>query len=294
MNFVRSTLPPGLYLVSTPLGNARDITLRALDVLASADLLVAEDTRTLRKLMDIHGIPLEGRRVVAYHDHSGEKERARILRALSDGRSVAYASEAGTPLIADPGFALAAQAQAQLSLVTAAPGPCAAITALTLASMPTDRFMFLGFAPSSQAARRAAFAAAKDVEAALIYYEAPRRLGRFLADAEAVFGSERRAALCRELTKRFEEVRTRSLGTLAEEVKAKGVKGECVLILDKPPRIEAAADTLDEELKTALTNLRLKDAVDAVAGSLGLPRRAVYKRALALKSNESKLPKSED
>ncbi|MEM6728783.1 MAG: 16S rRNA (cytidine(1402)-2'-O)-methyltransferase [Pseudomonadota bacterium] len=286
MNFEKRPLPAGLYLVSTPIGTARDITLRALDILASADLLVAEDTRTLRKLMDLHGIPLEGRRVMSYHDHSSKGDRARIVEAVMGGQSVAYASEAGTPLIADPGFGLVADVREAGGLVTAAPGPSAAITALSLAGLPTDAFHFAGFLPASSAARQKALAALASLAATLVIYEAPGRVGRCLADCARMLGDARQAALCRELTKRFEEVRRGTLGALLADVEAKPPKGECVILIAKSQEKEMGDGEILEALKGALTNRTVKDAVAVVAGSFGVPRRQVYQMALELQKSE--------
>ncbi|MDX5351441.1 MAG: rRNA small subunit methyltransferase 1, partial [Paracoccaceae bacterium] len=174
-------IPPGLHLVSTPIGSARDITLRALDVLAGADVLVAEDTRTLRHLMEIHGIPLNGRPVVAYHDHSGAGQLQRLVALIAEGKSLAYASEAGTPLISDPGFELARAVAGAGLPMTAAPGPCAAICALTLSGLPSDRFLFAGFLPATAAARRSALEELAATQATLILYESPKRLAALLA-----------------------------------------------------------------------------------------------------------------
>ena len=275
MNFVKTPLAEGLYLVATPIGTARDITLRALDILASADVLVAEDTRTLRKLMDIHGVPVEGRPVWSYHDHSSERDRARIVGAVAEGQSVAYASEAGTPLIADPGYALVRAVQERGGLVTSAPGPSAVITALSLAGLPTDSFFFAGFLPNAKTARTTRLMELAPLPATLVFYEAPGRVGAFLEDAAQVLGGGRDAALCRELTKRFEDVRRAPLSELAERVAAAPPKGECVILICK------ATETA---LNAALTNASLKEAVTAVSGSLNVPRRAVYQRALELKS----------
>jgi len=173
----RVILPAGLYFLATPIGTARDITLRALDILASADVLAAEDTRSLRKLMDIHGVALNGRNVLSYHDHSGEGQRARLLRALEEGKSVAYASEAGTPLIADPGYQLGRVASDAGHLVTAAPGPSALLTALAISGLATDSFFFAGFAPSAKGARQNYFRSLAEVPGTLVFYESPNARG---------------------------------------------------------------------------------------------------------------------
>jgi 16S rRNA (cytidine1402-2'-O)-methyltransferase len=273
-------LSAGLYLVSTPLGAARDITLRALDILAAAEVLAAEDTRTLRHLLDIHGIALAGRPLVAWHDHSPAAVRARLTAAVAEGRSVAYASEAGTPLIADPGFALVRDMYAAGLPVTAAPGPSAAILALTLSGLPADRFLFCGFAPSRAAERRRWLADAAAVAATLVIYESPRRIREMLDDLVQIAG-EREAALCRELTKRFEDVRRGTVAQIAAGLAGDGaVRGEIVLVV---ARGSTGSDfDLDGELRSALRTLRVREAADAVAAAAGLPRRQVYQRALQL------------
>ncbi|MDE3123207.1 MAG: rRNA small subunit methyltransferase 1, partial [Paracoccaceae bacterium] len=212
-----SPLAPGLYFLATPIGAARDITLRALDILRSADVLAAEDTRTLRHLMEIHGIPLNGRPLVAYHDHNGVAARPRLLRDLGEGRSVAYASEAGTPLVADPGYQLSRAAIAQGYPVFAAPGPSAVLAALTVSGLPTDRFLFAGFPPATAGARKRFFESFAAAQATLVFYESPKRVSRTLGEMCDSLGQERQAAVCRELTKRFEEVSRGTLGDLATQ-----------------------------------------------------------------------------
>jgi len=283
VNQPAQTLPPGLHLVATPIGTARDITLRALDTLAAADVLVAEDTRSLKHLLSIHGIAVAGRPVWSYHEHSGAGVRDRILAAVTDGRSVAYAAEAGTPMISDPGFALARAVRAAGGTVTAVPGPAAAIVALTLSGLPTDRFVFLGFLPPKAAARRAALAPFAAVPATLVVYESPKRLHALLTDLADHLGADREAAMCREMTKRFEEVVRAPLAELAERVAAAPPRGECVVCIAPPP--EPAAPTEDAirgALAEALATQSLRDAATEVAGRLGAPRRRVYDIALAL------------
>ncbi|OWU83286.1 16S rRNA methyltransferase [Oceanicola sp. 22II-s10i] len=278
----KGELAPGLYLVSVPIGTARDITLRALDTLASAEVLAAEDTRSLRRLMDIHGIALNGRPLVAYHDHNGAKMRPRLLADLAAGRSVAYASEAGTPLVADPGFDLARAAREAGHVVTAAPGVTAAITALTLSGLPSDRFLFAGFLPNSSAKRRSALEELAGLPATLILYESPKRTAALLADAAAVLGPDRPAALCRELTKRFEEVRRGGLADLAAGCEDAPPKGEVVVLIGQGASEKISESDLDTLLMAALSDGTVRDAADKVAGATGLPRREVYQRALAL------------
>ncbi|SEG00312.1 16S rRNA (cytidine1402-2'-O)-methyltransferase [Jhaorihella thermophila] len=282
MNYRHVTLPPGLYFVGTPIGSARDITLRALDVLASADVIAAEDTRSLRRLLDIHGVPLNGRALVSYHDHSGAGARERLLRALEQGQSVAYASEAGMPLIADPGYDLSRAAAEAGHMVTCAPGPSAVLTALTLAGLPTDSFFFAGFLPSAAAARRKRLESLRDVPGTLVFYESPKRAAASLADMAAVLGENRQAALCRELTKKFEEVRRAALGDLAEIIKALEPRGEIVIVVDRGRSEKIREEDLESDLKRALMDHSVRDAADIVAGLHGVPRRKVYQMALKL------------
>lgn len=287
MEWQKTDIGPGLYLVSTPIGTARDITLRALDVLASVDVLAAEDTRTLRHLMEIHGVALGGRQVIAYHDHNGPKVRPRLLGLLAEGRSVAYASEAGTPLVADPGFVLAREAIAAGLPVVAVPGPSAVLAALTVAGLPTDRFLFAGFAPSTGAARRRFLQEVTAVQATLVLYESPKRVRDLFTDLLEICGSERRAALCRELTKRFEEVMRGTLAEIAARLAEAEPRGEIVVVLDRPGEGQVAEADVVAALTAALASMSVKDAAQAVSQALGLPRREVYQVALRLAAGKS-------
>ena len=278
----RPGLAAGLYFIATPIGAARDITLRALDILAAADVLAAEDTRTLRHLMEIHGIALAGRPLVAYHDHNGETARPRLIAALTEGKSVVYASEAGTPLIADPGYQLVRAAIAANLPLIAAPGPSAVLCALGVAGLPTDRFLFAGFLPNTATARRRALTDLRETHATLVFYESPKRLTRSLADMAEVLGPDRDAAVCRELTKRFEEVTRGNLGTLAETFASRDVKGEIVILVDRPGLAIFAPDQVEQALLRELKVLSVKDAAMEVARRMGLPRRQVYQLALEL------------
>ncbi len=282
MNFQKVRLGAGLYFVATPIGTARDITLRALDVLASADMIAAEDTRSLRRLMEIHGIPLEGRRIQAYHDHSGAGARQKILDALAQGMSVAYASEAGMPLIADPGYDLGRQAVEAGHSVTCAPGPSAALMALTLAGLPTDAFFFAGFLPNASGARRSRIEALRDIPGTLVFYESPKRVAASLSDLAEGLGPDRQAALCRELTKKFEEVRRGTLGDLAEAYRGETVKGEVVLLVDRGHSQNIKDSDVEEALKRALETHSVRDAADLVSQMFKLPRRPLYQKALKL------------
>lgn len=282
MNFQKVRLGAGLYFVATPIGAARDITLRALDVLASADVIAAEDTRSLRRLMEIHGVPLEGRQILAYHDHSGAGARGKILDALQDGKSVAYASEAGMPLIADPGYDLGRQAAEAGHTVTCAPGPSAALMALTLAGLPTDAFFFAGFLPNAKGARRSRIEALRDVPGTLVFYESPKRVAACLSDLADVLGGNRQAAMCRELTKKFEEVRRGSLEELATDLQGLTVKGEIVLLVDRGHSETVNESDIEEALKRALETHSVRDAADLVSEMYKLPRRPIYQKALKL------------
>ena len=279
-------VPPGLHLLATPIGAARDITLRALDILASADVLAAEDTRTLRHLMEIHGVALNDRPLVAYHDHNGEAVRPRLLRALKEGKSVAYASEAGTPLIADPGFQLARAAIAEGFTVLAAPGPSAVLAALTVSGLPSDRFLFAGFPPTGAGDRARFLAELGQVPATLILYESPKRINRLLTEMADAFGKDRLAAVCRELTKRFEEVSRGTLGELAEAFTGRAVKGEIVVLVDRPGDRVVDAASIEAALRDALAHGSVKDAAAEVSAALNLPRKDVYRMALQLAERE--------
>ena len=277
-------LNAGLYLVATPIGNASDITLRALDILARADALAAEDTRTARKLMDLHGIALNGRPLIAYHDHSTAADRSRILSRIADGQSVAYVSEAGTPLVADPGYRLASDAIAQGLPVIPAPGASAMLAALSVSGLPSDRFLFAGFPPNKTAARRREFEDLAPLRATLIFYESPRRLADCLFDMAESLGPDRAACVARELTKRFEEARRGSLADLAHAYAEEGPpKGEVVVVVGPPQDKAASEQDIDAALSEALKTLRTKDAAKAVADQLGASRHEVYQRALSLK-----------
>lgn len=275
-------LAPGLYFVATPIGAARDITLRALDILASADILAAEDTRTLRHLMEIHGIQPGNRQILAYHDHNGEKVRPRLLAALAAGQSVAYASEAGTPLVADPGFQLARAAIAAGHPVVAAPGPSAVLAALTVSGLPSDRFLFAGFPPAAAAARRRFLEELAGVPATLILYESPKRIRGLLTELRDTLGEDRQAAVCRELTKRFEEVSRGTLAELAADFAERPVKGEIVVVIDRAGVRAADAGEIETRLREALRCHSIRDAAAEVSQALGLPRRQVYQTALRL------------
>jgi 16S rRNA (cytidine1402-2'-O)-methyltransferase len=277
-----SQLEPGLYLVATPIGTARDITLRTLDILGCADAIAAEDTRSMRKLMDIHGVALRERPLIAYHDHNGDKVRPRLLRLLAEGKTLVYASEAGTPMVADPGFDLARAARAAGHKVISAPGPSAVITALTLAGLPTDRFFFAGFLPSTSSKRKTALRDVAAVPGTLVFYESPKRIAATLADAAQVLGGTRQAAVCRELTKKFEEVLRGTLDELAELTAERSLKGEIVLVVDRGDSMNISEVDIEEQVKAVLKEHSVRDAADMVAAETGMKRRQVYQIALRL------------
>lgn len=286
MNVNSGRLPAGLYLVGTPIGAARDITLRALDVLAGADVLAAEDTRSMRRLLDIHGIALGDRPLISYHDHNGARARPRLMRALEDGKSVAYASEAGMPLIADPGFDLVRAAHDGGFAVTSAPGPSAVVTALALAGLPSDRFFFQGFLPSSSGKRRSALESLLGIPATLIFYESPKRLSAMLADAATVLGEARTGCVVREMTKKFEEVRKDTLAELCSHYTAHPARGEIVVLIDYAAPAPTSADEIEQLLVSEMATKSVKDAVAVVVERFGLKRRDVYQLALELQKDD--------
>src|SRR6266702_3067789 len=273
-------LPAGLYLVATPIGNLRDITVRALEVLAAADLIACEDTRVTRKLLDRYGIATP---LTPYHEHNAAEARPKLLARLADGAAMALVSDAGTPLVSDPGYKLVREARAAGASVTALPGASAVLAALTLSGLPTDRFFFEGFLPAKEAARRARIAELKRVPATLVLFETGPRVAAALADLAVDLGP-RQAAICRELTKLYEEVRRGDLGTLAREAaQADEPRGEIVIVVAPPDRQdELAAVDLDALLRQALDRLSVKEAVAEIAAVTGASRREVYQRALAL------------
>ncbi len=274
-------LGAGLHLVATPIGNLRDITLRALEALAATDLIACEDTRVTRRLLDHYGMTTP---LTPYHEHNAAAARPKLLARLAAGETVALVSDAGTPLISDPGFKLVRAAREAGHAVTALPGASATLTALACAGLPTDRFFFEGFLPAKEGQRRSRIAELARVPATLILFESGPRLARTLADLAAGFGA-REAAICRELTKLHEEVRRGDLARLAQ-VYADGAetRGEIVIVVAPPA---AGADALDAGevdalLRRALDRVSVKDAVSEVASATGRPRREIYRRALAL------------
>lgn len=284
LNEKRQSPAGGLYFVATPIGTAADITLRALNLLQNVDILAAEDTRNTRRLLDIHGVSLDGRALIPYHDHNGPQQRPRLLAALKEGKSVAYVSDAGTPLLADPGYGLARAAiEAELP-VFAAPGASALLAALSVAGLPTDRFFFAGFLPPKSKARQDMLTSYATIPGTLVFYESPKRLGKTLGDMAAILG-DRPAAVCRELTKKFEETRRGQLQDLAEIYQSLTPKGEIVLVIGPGEKVQADEDQVKQALSDAIANgTSARDAVADIAAAYDLPRKQVYQMSLSLKS----------
>jgi 16S rRNA (cytidine1402-2'-O)-methyltransferase len=266
-------------VVATPIGNLRDITLRALETLGAADLIACEDTRVTRKLLDHYGIATP---LTPYHEHNAEAARPKILARLAGGEAVALVSDAGTPLVSDPGFKLVRAARAEGHAVFAAPGASAVLAALTVSGLPSDRFVFEGFLPPREGARRNRIAEIKGIPATLILFETGPRLSAALADLVQGLGP-RAAAVCRELTKLHEEVRRGDLATLAADYAAAAEpRGEIVIVIAPPAAPPPDAADLDTLLRQALKRLSVKEAVAEIAAITGEPRRHVYQRALEL------------
>ena len=276
-------ITPGLVLVATPIGNLADISGRALDALRAADLVLCEDTRTTARLLQQYGVTV---RTEALHDHNEAGRAPALVERMLRGARLVLVSDAGTPLVSDPGYRLVRAAVAAGVGVSAIPGPNAAVMALVLSGLPPQPFLFAAFPPPRSAARLAAFGQVRAAEraglqATLLWHEAPHRLAESLADWVAVFG-DRPAAVCRELTKRFEEVRRGSLPELAAHYAAHAARGEITVVVGPAMAESADAEDLDGQLRRALADTSVRDAAALVAGATGLPRKVVYARALAL------------
>jgi 16S rRNA (cytidine1402-2'-O)-methyltransferase len=272
-------LAPGLYLVATPIGNLGDVTLRALEVLRSVDRIFCEDTRVTARLLARYGI---AQPLGVYHDHNAEEARPAILAALRRGERVALVSDAGTPLVSDPGYKLVRAAVAGGLPITAAPGPSAALTALILSGLPCDAFPFAGFLPARQTARRRALEHWRALGATMVFFEATPRLPDCLADMADVLGN-RPAAVARELTKLHEEIRRGRLAELAAHYRDAGPpRGEAVIVVGPPEASEPDAAELDERLRAAVAELGVREAAAKIAAETGLGRSQLYRRALAI------------
>ena len=271
----------GLYVVSTPIGHLRDITLRALDVLAGVEEVLAEDTRVASKLLSAYGIKA---RLSPYHDHNGAERRPGLLQRLEEGGRIALISDAGTPLVSDPGWKLVHEALERGIRVFPVPGASALLAGLVASGLPSDRFLFAGFLPPKSAARLSEIERLKQVPATLVFYESGPRLAGALADLAAVLG-DRDAAVARELTKLFEETRRGTLAGLAAHYETAGPpRGEIVVLVGPPKGAAATAADVDAALRVALSEMATKAAASSVADALGLPRREVYQRALQIRS----------
>lgn len=281
------TISAGLHVVATPIGNLGDISLRALATLGAADLVVAEDTRVTKVLLAHYGITTP---LFAYHEHNADQVRPQLLARLEAGQALALVSDAGTPLVSDPGFRLVGEALKREIAVTSVPGPSAVLAGLVVAGLPTNRFFFEGFLPPKSAARRQRIAELAAVPGTLVFFESPRRLAGMVEDLAAVLGP-RDAAIARELTKMFEAVKRGTLADLAAAL-ATGdpPRGEIVVLVGPPPEDAPAldGDALDARLRTALQNLSVKDAAAVVSGETGQPRRKVYARAIELSAEDAK------
>ena len=275
-------LEPALYVVSTPIGNLADVTIRALQTLAAADLVACEDTRVTARLLDRYGIRA---RLASYNDHNAPERRPHLLAALAEGRSVALASDAGTPLVSDPGYRLVTEAVAAGHRVVPVPGPSALLAALSVAGLPTDAFLFAGFLPPKRVGRRRRLAGLAAVPATLVFFEARQRLAESLNDMADVLGADRGASVSREITKLHEETVRGTLAGVAAAFDAREeIRGEIVVVVGPPGEPAAASrDELDRLLAAALAGHSPAAAAGLVAEATGIPRREVYARAIALK-----------
>jgi 16S rRNA (cytidine1402-2'-O)-methyltransferase len=279
--FPARPLEPALYLVATPIGNLGDITIRALETLAAADVLACEDTRVSRVLLERYGIR---RRTTAYHEHNAAEAGPRLIAALEEGRSIALISDAGTPLVSDPGYRLVGEALERGLRVVPIPGPSAALAALTVSGLPSDAFLFAGFLPVKAGQKRARLEQWQAVPATLIFFESPRRVAETLDAMAQVLGAGRRAAVCRELTKTFEEARHGSLQELAAHyASADTPKGEVVICVGPPADEDAAPADVDALLTGLATEMPASKAAAEAARMTGQPKQELYRRLLALK-----------
>ncbi len=277
------SLDAGLYVVSTPIGNLRDITLRAIDTLKAVDEILAEDTRVARRLLDAHDIRAK---LSPYHDHNGAKRRPEIMQKLADGGVIALISDAGTPLVSDPGWKLARSALDEGHQVFPIPGASALLAGLVASGLPSDKFMFCGFLPTKTAARKKQAARLADIPATLVFYESGPRLAACLSDLAEMLGPDREAAVARELTKLFEETRRDTLANLAAHYTEHGhPKGEIVVLIGPPGEVEITEEVIDAALTAALETSSLKQAAADIAAKYGVAKRDVYQRGLALKAD---------
>jgi 16S rRNA (cytidine1402-2'-O)-methyltransferase len=273
-------LAAGLYILATPIGNARDISLRALETLQGCDVIAAEDTRVTAKLLAIHGI---SKPLIPYNDHNGQQMRPKILARLERGERVVLVSDAGTPLVSDPGYKLVREAIAAGASIVALPGPSAVLAALTLSGLPSDRFLFAGFLPSRSGERKSVLEELKSVRATLVFFESAQRLGESLSAIAEVLG-DRQAVMAREITKLHEEVRRGSLSELAAHYEKAGApRGEVTLLVAPPLEVAPDNGRIDAALQAALAFMPVKAAAELIAGLTDGSRKQIYARALELK-----------
>ena len=275
----------GLYIVSIPIGRARDITLNALDVLASADVIVAEDTRMIKKLLNIYSIPSSRFKLISYHDHNAKKQIPKILDFLEAGSRVAFVSDAGTPLISDPGYLLVKEITRKGFLVTSAPGPSAVLAALTVSGLPTDKFMFCGFLPNQKTARLKYIMSCNIPDTTLIFFETSNRIIACLDDIIFQFGIERELVVCRELTKKFETIYRGSAIEVREQLNKDTIKGEIVLLISPAVAEKSNIDEIGRFLIKLMDSHSLKESVQIVATNFNVSKKTVYQMALKLKKN---------
>ncbi len=275
-----------LYIVATPIGNLKDITLRAIEVLKGVDLIACEDKRVSSKLLNHYKI---SKPLFSYHDHNADQVRYQLLKSLEEGKKIAYITDGGMPLISDPGYKLVRDCQDNGLPYTVIPGPSAPLAALTLSGLSPQTFTFYGFLPSKQAGRKKDFEEIKQCTTTLIFFESPKRLVRFLKDAEEVLG-DRLASVCREMTKVYENIQKNTLSNLRSYYESHPPKGEIVVIIEGASQDNLSSEKeLETQLKKALSTCRLKEAVELVSKATGHPKRKVYQYALSLKSKEKGL-----
>lgn len=275
----------GIYLVATPIGNTGDISVRALEVLKSAEIIACEDTRVTKKLFSLLGIPTAGKSFFILHDHNEEENAKKLINLVKDGHTAAYVSDAGSPLISDPGYKLAKKCREQNVYLTTVPGACAVICALQLSGLPTNSFMFAGFVPNKDKARAEALAKYKDVDTTLVFYETANRLIKTLTVAEKVFG-DREIAVAREISKIYEECRTGTAADLIAYYTENPPKGEIVLMVSPPLKTPETADDYEEELAEEIKKSTLKTAVKNIVAKYNLNKNDVYQKALELKNGK--------
>ena len=286
MGYQSPDIRAGLYLVATPIGTASDISLRALNLISAADVLVAEDKRNLLKLMKIHDIKLARRILISYNDYNGEQQRPKILKLLKDEKSVVFVSDAGTPLIADPGYRLVSEVLLNGFYLSGAPGASAVLNALTISGLPTDKFFFGGFIPTKYEAKKIFFEKYLRLPATLIFFESSLRLRKTLADLCLDCDITRQIVVCRELTKKFEDVRRGTLQEVSQYFsKIDKIKGEIVLLISPWQSKNIEEHRIDKVLKDALDFMSLKDAVSFVAKHLNVSKKIVYEKALSSRNN---------